>query len=121
MVNEATPMMKQFRKIRNSLPRDVILFFRLGDFYEMFFDDAVEASHILEITLTKRQKVPMCGVPYHSADGYIAKLIRAGRKVAICDQVEDPSQTKGIVRREVARIITPGTVLEDNVLDSSRP
>lgn len=121
MVNEATPMMKQFRKIRNSLPRDVILFFRLGDFYEMFFDDAVEASGILEITLTKRQKVPMCGVPYHSADGYIAKLIRAGKKVAICDQVEDPSQAKGIVKREVARIITPGTVLEDNVLDSSRP
>lgn len=121
MVNEATPMMKQFRKIRNSLPRDVILFFRLGDFYEMFFDDAVEASSILEITLTKRQKVPMCGVPYHSADGYIAKLIRAGKKVAICDQVEDPAQAKGIVKREVARIITPGTVLEDNVLDSSRP
>lgn len=121
MVNEATPMMKQFRKIRNSLPEDVILFFRLGDFYEMFFDDAVTASKILEITLTKRQKVPMCGVPYHSADGYLAKLIKAGKKVAICDQVEDPAQAKGIVRREVARIITPGTVLEDNVLDSSRP
>ncbi|MGA0333488.1 MAG: DNA mismatch repair protein MutS [Kiritimatiellia bacterium] len=121
MVNEATPMMKQFRKIRNSLPEDVILFFRLGDFYEMFFDDAVTASKILEITLTKRQKVPMCGVPYHSADSYLAKLIKAGKKVAICDQVEDPAQSKGIVRREVARIITPGTVLEDNVLDSARP
>lgn len=121
MVNEATPMMKQFRKIRNSLPDDVILFFRLGDFYEMFFDDAVTASKILEITLTKRQKVPMCGIPFHAADGYLAKLIKAGKKVAICDQVEDPAQAKGIVRREVARIITPGTVLEDNVLDSSRP
>jgi len=114
-------MMKQFRKIRNGLPEDVILFFRLGDFYEMFFDDAVEASRILEITLTKRQKIPMCGVPYHSAEGYLAKLIRAGKKVAICDQVEDPSQSKGIVKREVARIVTPGTVLEDNVLDSARP
>lgn len=114
-------MMKQFRKIRNGLPADVILFFRLGDFYEMFFDDAVEASRILEITLTKRQKIPMCGVPYHSAEGYLAKLIKAGKKVAICDQVEDPSQAKGIVRREVARIVTPGTVLEDNVLESSRP
>ncbi len=121
MVNEATPMMKQFRKIRNSLPEEIILFFRLGDFYEMFFDDAVTASKILEITLTKRQKVPMCGIPFHSADGYLAKLIKAGKKVAICDQVEDPAQTKGIVQREVVRIITPGTVLEDNVLDSARP
>jgi len=121
MAKESTPMMKQFRSIRNSLPADVILFFRLGDFYEMFFDDAVEASRILEITLTKRQKIPMCGVPYHSADGYLAKLIKAGKKVAICDQVEDPSQAKGIVKREVARIVTPGTVLEDNVLESSRP
>jgi len=121
MVNEASPMMKQFRKIRNSLPEEVILFFRLGDFYEMFFEDAVTASKILEITLTKRQKVPMCGIPFHSADGYLAKLIKAGKKVAICEQTEDPSQTKGIVKREVVRIITPGTVLEDNVLDSTRP
>lgn len=121
MAKESTPMMKQFRSIRNSLPADVILFFRLGDFYEMFFEDAVIASEILEITLTKRQKIPMCGVPFHSADGYLAKLIKAGKKVAICDQVEDPSQAKGIVKREVARIVTPGTVLEDNFLESSRP
>ena len=114
-------MMRQLRNIRNSLPEEIILFFRLGDFYEMFFDDAVTASKILEITLTKRQKVPMCGIPFHSADGYLAKLIKAGKKVAICDQVEDPAQTKGIVQREVVRIITPGTVLEDNVLDSARP
>ena len=120
MANESTPMMKQYRQIRNSLPPEVILFFRLGDFYEMFFDDAVTASGILEITLTKRQKVPMCGVPYHSADGYMAKLIRAGKKVAICDQVENPAEVKGIVRREVVRIVTPGTVIEDNVLESSR-
>ncbi|MCC5848467.1 MAG: DNA mismatch repair protein MutS [Verrucomicrobia bacterium] len=120
MANESTPMMKQYRQIRNSLPPEVILFFRLGDFYEMFFEDAVTASSILEITLTKRQKVPMCGVPFHSADGYMAKLIRAGKKVAICDQVENPAEVKGIVRREVVRIVTPGTVIEDNVLESSR-
>jgi DNA mismatch repair protein MutS len=121
MSDEATPMMKQYRSIRNALPADVILFFRLGDFYEMFFDDAVAASAILEITLTKRQKVPMCGIPYHSADSYLAKLIRAGKKVAICDQTEDPAQAKGIVQRELVRIVTPGTVIEDNVLDSNRP
>ena len=120
MADESTPMMKQYRRIRNALPPEVILFFRLGDFYEMFFDDAVTASSILEITLTKRQKVPMCGVPYHSAEGYLAKLIRAGKKVAICDQVENPADVKGIVRREVVRVVTPGAVLEDNVLDSSR-
>ena len=121
MAKESTPMMKQYRRIRNDLPAEVILFFRLGDFYEMFFDDAVVASRILEITLTKRQGTPMCGIPFHSAEGYLAKLIRAGKKVAICDQVEDPAQVKGIVEREVVRIITPGSVIEDNVLDSSRP
>lgn len=120
MVKEATPMMKQYRSIRNALPPEVILFFRLGDFYEMFFDDAKAAASILEITLTKRQNVPMCGVPFHSADGYIAKLIRAGKKVAICEQVENPAEVKGIVRREVTRVITPGTVLEDNVLEARR-
>jgi len=120
MAQESTPMMKQYRKIRNGLPEEVILFFRLGDFYEMFFDDAKRASAILEITLTKRQGIPMCGVPYHSSEGYIAKLIRAGKKVAICEQVENPAEVKGIVRREVTRVITPGTVLEDNVLDSNR-
>lgn len=120
MTKESTPMMKQYRKIRNGLPDDVILFFRLGDFYEMFFEDAQRAASILEITLTKRQNMPMCGVPYHSSEGYIAKLIRAGKKVAICEQVENPAEVKGIVRREVTRVITPGTVLEDNVLESSR-
>jgi DNA mismatch repair protein MutS len=120
MSKEATPMMKQYRKIRRDLPEDVILFFRLGDFYEMFFEDAQRAASILEITLTKRQNIPMCGVPYHSSEGYIAKLIRAGKKVAICEQVENPAEVKGIVRREVTRVITPGTVLEDNVLESNR-
>ena len=113
-------MMDQYRRIRRDLPADAILFFRLGDFYEMFFDDAQTAAPILDIALTKRQTMPMCGVPYHSAELYIAKLIRAGKKVAICEQMEDPSATKGIVRREVTRVITPGTVLEDHVLESKK-
>jgi DNA mismatch repair protein MutS len=120
MTDQTTPMMGQYRRIRGEVSPDTILFFRLGDFYEMFFDDAKEASQILDIALTKRQTVPMCGVPYHAADFYLAKLIKAGKKVAICDQMEDPSAAKGIVRREVTRIVTPGTVLEENVLESGR-
>ncbi|MBU0677207.1 MAG: DNA mismatch repair protein MutS [Verrucomicrobia bacterium] len=120
MSEKTTPMMAQYRSIRNELPADTILFFRLGDFYEMFFDDAKVASQVLDIALTKRNKVPMCGIPYHAAETYLAKIIRAGVKVAICDQVEDPAQAKGIVRREVTRVVTPGTILEENVLDSNR-
>ena len=120
MAKETTPMMKQYRQIRSELPEDTILFFRLGDFYEMFFDDAVRAAGILDIALTKRNKVPMCGVPFHAAQGYLAKLIRAGVKVAICEQTEDAAQTKGIVKREVKRVVTPGTVLEEQVLDANR-
>jgi len=119
-MSESTPMMAQYRRIRAELPPDTILFFRLGDFYEMFFDDAKTASQILDIALTKRQNTPMCGVPFHSSELYLAKLIRAGLKVAICDQMEDPSAAKGIVRREVTRVVTPGTVLEDHVLESRR-
>lgn len=119
-MSEPTPMMAQYRRIRAELPPDTILFFRLGDFYEMFFDDAKTASQVLDIALTKRGSTPMCGVPYHSSELYLAKLIRAGLKVAICDQMEDPSAAKGIVRREVTRVITPGTVLEDHVLESRR-
>ncbi len=115
-----TPMMRQYRQIKAGLPADAILFFRLGDFYEMFFEDAVEVSRILDITLTKRQGVPMCGVPHHAADLYLARLIRAGKKVAICDQVEDPATAKGIVRREVTGIVTPGAVVADQVLDANR-
>jgi DNA mismatch repair protein MutS len=111
-------MMAQYRQIRNKLPADTILFFRLGDFYEMFFEDAKEASKILDITLTRRQDVPMCGIPFHAVDSYLAKLIRAGKKVAICDQVEDPAAAKGIVRREVTGIVTPGTVMQDTILAS---
>ena len=91
MTDQTTPMMGQYRRIRGEVSPDTILFFRLGDFYEMFFDDAKEASQILDIALTKRQAVPMCGVPYHAADFYLAKLIKAGKKVAICDQMEDPA------------------------------
>jgi DNA mismatch repair protein MutS len=114
-------MMQQYLQIKRENP-DSILFFRLGDFYEMFMEDALLASKELEITLTGRDgggedRIPMCGVPYHSADGYIAKLINKGYKVAICEQVEDPRQAKGIVKREVVRVITPGTVLAHNMLE----
>ncbi len=111
-----TPMMQQYHEIKAQY-QDYILFFRLGDFYEMFFDDALIASKALDITLTKRQagggqSAPLCGVPYHSADGYLAKLIAQGYKVAICEQVEDPALAKGIVKREVIRLVTPGTVTD---------
>jgi DNA mismatch repair protein MutS len=118
--NKETPMMRQYRRIKSELPPEVILFFRLGDFYEMFFEDAQAAAGIMDIALTKRNNVPMCGVPYHAAEQYLAKLVRAGKKVAICDQVEDPAQAKGIVKRELTRIVTPGTAVEDSVLDSTR-
>lgn len=108
---EYTPMMKQYFETKEQYP-DTILLFRLGDFYEMFFDDAKTVSKELELTLTGRdcgqkERAPMCGVPFHSADGYIAKLVANGHKVAICEQTEDPSQAKGLVKREVIRVITP--------------
>lgn len=116
-----TPMMKQYFEIKKNYP-DFILFYRLGDFYEMFFDDAVQASKALDITLTARacgndQKAPLCGVPYHSADGYLARLVEKGFKVAICEQMEDPALAKGIVKREVVRIVTPGTVIDPTMLE----
>ena len=110
-------MMAQYRAIRRELPEDTILFFRLGDFYEMFFDDAKTASEILDITLTKRHNTPMCGVPYHAASGYLERLVRAGKKVAICEQIEDPATAKGVVKRDVTRIVTPGTILDEVTLD----
>ncbi|MDM5198948.1 DNA mismatch repair protein MutS [Fictibacillus enclensis] len=115
-----TPMMQQYLKIKSS-HRDAFLFFRLGDFYEMFFEDAVKASQFLEITLTSRDggtsdRIPMCGVPHHSAANYIKQLVEAGHKVAICEQVEDPKAAKGVVKREVIQIITPGTVMDHNLL-----
>ena len=118
---ELSPMMQQYMDIKEQ-HKDHILMFRLGDFYEMFFDDAVTVSRELEITLTGRNcgledRAPMCGVPYHSFENYAARLIKKGYKVAICDQMEDPATTKGLVKREVTRVITPGTVLETNMLD----
>jgi len=114
-----TPLMQQYHNIKKNY-QDAILFFRLGDFYEMFGEDAVKASPALEIVLTKRQDVPMCGVPYHSVANYLAKLIKKGFKVAICEQIEDPSSAKGLVKREVIRLITPGTVIEENLLDTKK-
>jgi len=119
-LEELTPMMRQYRRIKAELPEGVILLFRLGDFYEMFFEDARAAAPLLGVALTQRGGTPMCGVPYHAIDAYLAKLIRAGKKAAICDQMEDPSQAKGIVRREVTRVVTPGTVTEDEILDATR-
>jgi len=123
MSGELTPMMRQYQDIKGQ-HEDSILFFRLGDFYEMFFDDAKEATRILHITLTSRgsakgKKVPMCGIPYHAADNYIARLVKHGRKVAICEQVEEPSPGKKIVRREITKIITPGTFMADGMLDAA--
>ena len=120
MAEHDTPLMRQYRRIKSELPPGVILFFRLGDFYEMFYEDAQVAAPVLDITLTRRQGMPMCGVPYHAVDLYLCRLIKAGHKVALCDQMEDPATAKGIVRREVTRIVTPGTVVEDAILDSGR-
>ena len=123
-MTQATPMLRQYLGIKGQYP-DAILFFRMGDFYEMFFEDAETASRLLGITLTSRgthngEKIPMCGVPYHSARSYLGKLVEQGRKVAICDQVEDPRAAKGIVRREVTRVVTPGSVLEDEGMEGAR-
>ncbi len=115
--NKPTPLMQQYLSIKAQYP-NTILFFRLGDFYEMFGEDAIKVHNILEVVLTKRQKDPMCGVPYHSVNNYIRKLIKAGFKVAICEQLEDPATVKGIVKRGVVKVITPGTLLEENLLDS---
>ena len=115
-----TPMMLQYFDIKEQY-KDHILFYRLGDFYEMFFDDAIVASKELELTLTGRdcgmeERAPMCGVPFHSCEGYITKLIKKGHKVAICEQTEDPATAKGLVKRDVVRVITPGTVMDSSAL-----
>jgi DNA mismatch repair protein MutS len=119
MPDALTPMMQQYQSIRRGLPADTLLLFRLGDFYEMFFDDAKEASAILNVALTKRNQVPMCGVPYHAADNYIRRLIKAGKRVAICDQVSEPKPGK-IVEREVTHIVSPGTISDLHMLDAKR-
>jgi len=118
-MSDITPMMKQYRRIKSQYS-DTILFFRLGDFYEMFDRDAKEVSHLLNLTLTKRNGTPMCGIPYHAAQSYIPRLIRAGKKIAICEQTSLPEKGKGIVDREVVEIITPGTVTEENLLDQNK-
>ena len=119
-----TPMMEQYFEIKNKY-KDFLLFYRLGDFYEMFFDDAILASRELELTLTGRdcgeeERAPMCGVPYHSSEIYIGRLIEKGYKVAICEQMEDPALAKGLVRRDVTRVVTPGTLIESNLLNESQ-
>src|SRR5579859_4747507 len=119
MTEPSTPLMRQYAAVKKEHPT-ALLFFRLGDFYELFFDDAIVASKELQITLTSRNKekgiaVPMCGVPYHAAEGYIGKLIRKGFKVAICEQMEDPRLAKKLVRREVTRVVTPGTAADSSL------
>ena len=120
---ELTPMMKQYLEMKERTP-DSILFFRLGDFYEMFHEDAKVVSKELDLTLTTRdrnkppeERTPMCGVPYHSSASYIARLIAKGYKVAICEQTEDPALAKGLVERDIIRVITPGTVISSSMLE----
>src|SRR5215468_7065344 len=122
MADASTPLMRQYNSIKEQVP-GALLLFRLGDFYEMFFEDAVTAARELEITLTSRNKekgvaIPMCGVPHHAADNYITRLVQKGYRVAICDQVEDPRFAKKIVKREVTRIVTPGTAMDANLVRS---
>jgi DNA mismatch repair protein MutS len=120
MQDALTPMMQQYQRLRKSIPPDTFLLFRLGDFYEMFFDDAKEASALLNVALTKRNGVPMCGVPYHAAQGYIRRLIKAGKRVAVCDQMSEAQPGRKIVDREVTQIITAGTISELTWLDAKR-
>jgi DNA mismatch repair protein MutS len=124
-MNDLTPMMRQYLEIKSKYPES-LLFYRMGDFYEMFMEDALTASKVLDIALTSRDRqaenpVPMCGVPYHAAENYIAKLVSAGYKIAICDQVEDPKKAKGLVRREVTRVLTPGLIVDQQNLTSNQP
>jgi len=119
MSDVLTPMMQQYHRLKREIPPDAFLLFRLGDFYEMFFGDAEEGSRLLDLTLTQRQGTPMCGMPYHAAEGYIAQLLKAGRRVAICDQMETPRPGQ-VVRREVTQILTPGSVLDAGQLEPKR-
>ena len=123
-MDRITPMMKQYLETKEEYP-GCILFYRLGDFYEMFFEDAITVSRELELTLTGKscgldERAPMCGVPFQAADGYLTRLVSKGYKVAICEQVEDPKEAKGLVKREVVRIVTPGTNLDTASLDETR-
>ena len=121
---ELSPMMQQYLEIKKQ-HKDEILFYRIGDFYEMFFDDALTVSRELDLTLTGKQcgleeRAPMCGVPFHSYEGYVARLISKGYKVAICEQMEDPAKAKGLVKRDIIRVVTPGTVIESSMLQDDK-
>src|SRR5437763_12652033 len=126
MTASPTPAMRQYLDAKQQ-HRDAILLFRMGDFYEMFYEDALVGARALELTLTARSKdangggIPMCGVPFHAVDGYIARLVRKGFRVAICDQVEDPRKAKGLVKREIVRVVSPGTLTDANYLDAREP
>src|SRR4029450_1101810 len=121
-----TPAMRQYLDAKRQY-RDAIVFFRMGDFYEMFYEDALVASRALELTLTSRSKdaggngIPMCGVPFHAADGYLARLVKKGFRVAICEQGEAPRKAKGLVRREVVRVVSPGTLTDATYLEAREP
>src|ERR1700686_3814949 len=116
-----TPMMQQYQDAKNRHP-GMLLLFRMGDFYELFDSDAEVAARVLGLTLTSRDKtIPMAGFPHHALEGHLRRLLHAGHRVAICDQVEDPALAKGLVRREVTRVVTPGTLTEDDLLDPQRP
>ena len=119
-----SPMMEHYLQIKDKY-KDCVVFYRLGDFYEMFYDDAVRVSKLLDLTLTGRdcglsERAPMCGIPFHAADAYIAKLVGLGEKVAICEQLSDPKGSKGIVERDVIRVVSAGTVIEENLLDDKK-
>src|ERR671919_586751 len=122
----ATPAMRQYLDAKRQ-HRDAIVFFRMGDFYEMFYEDALVAARALDLTLTSRSKdaggngIPMCGIPYHALDGYLGRLVKKGFRVAICEQVEDPRKAKGLVRREVVRVVSPGTLTDANYLEAREP
>src|SRR5260370_19156626 len=126
MSASATPAMRQYLDAKQQ-HRDAILLFRMGDFYEMFYEDALVAARALDLTLTSRSKdvngsgIPMCGVPFHAVDTYIARLVKKGFRVAICDQVEDPRKARGIVKREIVRVVSPGTLTDVNYLDAREP
>ncbi|HRS66439.1 MAG TPA: DNA mismatch repair protein MutS, partial [Spirochaetia bacterium] len=113
-----TPLLAQYERIKSEY-KNAILFFRLGDFYEMFYDDAIVVSQLLNLTLTKRQSAPMCGIPWHASRAYIARLLKLGKKIAICEQLTEPGKGKGIIERGVVEVLSPGTVLEDEYLDAS--
>src|SRR3954467_10382987 len=126
MSASATPAMRQYLDAKQQ-HRDAIVLFRMGDFYEMFYEDALVAARALDLTLTSRSKdaggngIPMCGVPFHAMDGYLAKLGKKGFRVAICEQIEDPKKGKGLVKREVVRVVSPGTLTDGNYLDAREP